>query len=248
MAVSGTGSGPREKHRVCFAPVRIEKGSLRAFRELARLFTQRLDRTGLGRLARTNAIFIAAVSVVWIVYLRAADGPTAPTLAIPVKVARAALWLSAFPLAFAAAHQRRIVDRRDGIEALALARGVDGGRMVSARFAATLSRSVLCVAAPAVLAGAVSLACANTLRSAADRLLVLAVVSGFGVVAGAVLGSLGALSELVAPQRGRSVLLATLFVSWGLADLAERPFFSITGALALALKGTLRALGLGAVG
>ncbi|NUO49979.1 MAG: hypothetical protein HOV80_14080 [Polyangiaceae bacterium] len=227
--------------------MRTDSGSLRAFRELARLFTQRLDRTGLGRLARTNAMFIAAASVVWIVYLRAADGPTAPTLAIPVKVARAALWLSAFPLAFAAAHQRRLVDRRDGIEALALARGVDGRQMVSARFAGTLARSVSVIALPAVLAAVVSLACANTMRSAADRMLILAVVSGFGVLAGAVLGALGALSELVAPQRGRSVLLATLFVSWGLADLAEKPFFSITGMLGLVLKGTLRALGLGAV-
>lgn len=227
--------------------MRIESGSLRAFRELARLLTQRLERTGLGRLARMNAIFLAVVSVIWIVYLRASDGSTAPTLAIPVKVARAALWLSAFPLAFAAAHQRRLADRRDGIEALALARGVDGRQMVIARWFAALVRSAIVIAAPAALAALVSLAVASTAESAADRLMVLGVVSGFGLVSGTLLGSLGALSELVAPQRGRSVLLGTLFVSWGLADLAEKPFFSITGVLGLVLEGTLRALGLGAL-
>jgi hypothetical protein len=219
----------------------------RALRELVRLLARRASATGLGRLARFGAVGLAAACVAWVVMLRVDDG-AAPTVAVPVKAVRLALWLAAIPAALAASHERMLADRREGFEIVMFAKGFSGGEQRFARFAAAFGLTAVSLAVPACAAGLASLACAPSLVSAGDRLLVLLVVLAFALIAGGVLGPLAAACELVAPRRGRALFIGVLAVSWALADLASSSALSITGALGLLLRGLLSIAGLGGVG
>jgi hypothetical protein len=195
-----------------------------------------------------NAMILAAGFVVWIVALRVMDGAAAPTLSLPVKAARWSLWLAAFPVALTAAHQRALADRRDGLEVLALVRGFSGRELARARVVAAALRIAWVIALPAALAGVASLASAGTLRAAADRALVLAVIAAYAVLAGLLLGPIAAVCEVLAPLRGRSLFFFVLVASWAIADLLDSPALSITGALGLAMHVALDAVGLGRIG
>ncbi len=220
----------------------------RAFRELTRLLGRRLDRTGMGRFARWGSLALGVACIAWIVVLRVQDGAHAPTLAVPLKIARAAVWLGALPVALAAAHQRRLADRRDGVEAQLLSRGFSERQQTVARFVAAAALAGRAVIVPAGVAAIASLAVAPSGSALVDRGAVLFAVGCFALVVAAVVAPLGALAEIVAPQRGRSLVLGLILGSWALADLTDNASLSITGVLGLFLRGLVGALGLGGAG
>lgn len=229
-------------------PPVMERPSWRALRELSLLSGRRLGATGLARVGRLGAIGLALACLGWVVALRVQDGPTAPTVAIPVKAARAALWLAALPVALAAAHQRSLADRRDGFELAMLARGFTAGALRVARFLAVLERTLFAIVLPVSVAAAASIVTAPSLASARDRLLVLVVVVVHALVVSALLAPLAAACEALAPLRGRTLCVGVLVASWGLADLVSVPALSVFGVLDLSLAGLLSILGLGRIG
>lgn len=221
---------------------------MRATRELARMGRARLTRTGFGRAARFGSIALATFAVVWLIALRVADGAYAPALGVPVRVARYAFWLGAVPWALAAANERTLADRRDGIEALALSRGLTLASLAWARALCSVTGSARAILIPSLLAGVASAAIAPTVRVLVERALVLVSVATYGIASGVVLGALGALCDMVAPKRGRSVFIALAILSWAASDLANDPRLSLTGLLGSVLHETLRAFGLGRIG
>ncbi len=221
---------------------------LRLIRAIAGQSARRLDKSGWGRFARLNAVVLAVYFAAWVIFLRVDQGTTAPLLGLPVKAARLAVWTAALPLALAASHQRALIERREGFESLSLSLGAPVRALVAARFLAAASRAARAVAIPGVVAALVALACAPSVASVADRALVLALVAGFALLSGVVLGPLAAACELLAPLRGRSLFLVVLAASWGVADLTDRPLLSVTGALDLCLRAGLRVAGLGGIG
>lgn len=216
-----------------------------ALREVVRLFEARLLTTGFGRFARVASVGISAGTVASIVAMRAAEGPTAPTVKLAVSAVRLSMWLVACAIALAASKQRGIADRRDGIEMLALARGFDGHRLALARALAAGSLALRWMLLPAVVAGLGSALSAGSLKVVGARLLVAAACVAFAAVAAVVLGPLGALADSVAPNRGRSLLLAVLLLSGLASEIAADPAVSITGALLTVLNGLLYVVGAG---
>jgi hypothetical protein len=217
----------------------------RGFRELTKLLGRRLDRTGIGRFARWGSLLLGMACIAWVVLMRVQDGAHAPTLGVPLKIARASVWLCALPVALAAAHQRRLADRRDGVEALLFSRGIPARAQTAARVVAASVRVARAVMIPAGLAAVASLAAAPNASSLIDRALALFAVGCFAVLVAVVLGPIGALAEVVAPQRGRSLVLGVVVGSWALADLAGNPALSVTGVFGLFLRGLAGTLGLG---
>jgi hypothetical protein len=215
---------------------------------LVRFQARRLRSTPLGRFAFFASSALSVVAATWVVVLRVEDGASAPTAAVPVRVARMAFWLVALPVVLAAASSRMLADRKDGVEALARTSGFGSGAIVRARIAAAAAASAVGMAIPALVAAVASLGAAPSTASLSERALVLAAVLAYAVVSGSAAGALGAVADVLSPRRGRSLLLTVTFVSWALADVASEPRLSVTGLLGLVLKQLLAWLGLGRIG
>lgn len=209
---------------------------------------RRLGGTGLGRLGRLGAVGLAAACLSWIVALRVQGGASAPMLAVPVKAARAALWIAALPVALGAAHQRGLSDRRDGFELSMLARGFSSQDLRIARLAAAFGRILRAALLPVVVAALASIACSPSLASIGDRLLVLVVVVLQSLLVGLVLAPLAVGCDVLAPSRGRTLCIGVLAASWALADVASDAVLSVTGALGVSLSALLSIVGLGRIG
>jgi hypothetical protein len=219
--------------------------SFRMVRELVRLFSLRLSQTGMARFARVLSFGLALFTVLSIAVMRVEEGPLAPVAPVAIKATRMAMWMVAVLIAFAAAHQRSIADRRDGIEMMAAARGFDGSRLMLVRAAAAFRLSLSWMLLPTLLSAFAALVASGSLSVLGGRALVLVALTVFAVVACALLGLLGAASDWLAPRRGRTVLLATLLLTGLLAEVAKDPALSVTGGLLTVLKGLLYIAGRG---
>jgi hypothetical protein len=208
----------------------------------------RLRQTRMGRFARGASYGLAALALIWVITLRISDGSSAPLLGVPVRVAKLAFWLGAVPVALASATGFRLKDRAEGVEALLFTQGLGSRALDRARVVAAGFHGVLAISIPAAVAAIGSLAAAPTLRAAKERLLVTIAVMLYGVVAGGIVGSVGAIADWLMPRRGRSALITVAFASWALADFVHDPRLSVTGIFSIGLRLLLRAFGIGGIG
>jgi hypothetical protein len=218
---------------------------MRTFRELVRLFALRLGQTRLAKLARFASLAIALGTCITIAVVRASDGPSAPTAKLATSATRVSMWLVALAIALAASHQRAIADRRDGIEMLALSRGFDGSRLMAVRAAAASFLAFRWMLVPVLAAAVATMAASGTVAVLGQRALLLVVLVVFALVAGSVLGALGAAADGLSPRRGRSLFLIALLLSALVAEIARDPAMSITGGLLTVLNGLLHLVGAG---
>jgi hypothetical protein len=216
----------------------------RAFRALVGLSARRLGRRAFSRVGRILAGFIALVCIGSIVALRVDEGPNASTTSIPLLAARWSVWLAAGPLLLAAAHHRKLTDRKDGIEALALTRGFTSRALGLSRAAATVRSTWLYIAVPALAASIASLLVAGSWAAVRDRALLLGVIGVYASVTALVLGPLAAIADVLSVNRGRTMFLAVLFLPWAVADALGNPSLSVPGALGALLRFGLEIAGL----
>src|SRR4051812_36668390 len=93
----------------------------------------RLHGTGGARAARFFTWLVVLGFGGSAVALRVADGAEARLEGLILGAASWIVWLAAAPLSLAAAEDRRALDRSDGVEALAAARGISPAGLESAR-------------------------------------------------------------------------------------------------------------------
>jgi hypothetical protein len=220
----------------------------RRFRALLRYVASRLGETRLGRFARATSLALALAAIAWVVVLRVSDGAAAPVAAVPLRVAKMGFWLVAVPVALAAAHARTLSDERDGADALVRMRGFDSGAIAGARVAGAALIAALGGLVPAIAAAVSSAGASPSASALGERVLMLVAVCVYSVVAGGVVGALGALADLAAPRRGRWLLITATLVSWAISDIAHDPRLSLTGLLGLVLRQMVALFGLGKVG
>jgi hypothetical protein len=208
---------------------------MRAVIALIALARSRLASTGAGRAARLLAVLSIVGFAFAAVMLRVSDGADAPLSGLTLTAARCLAWIAGAPLALAAAGDRTALDRREGIEALAAARGVSPAGLDAARVLAAMSAVGLAVGVPlaglSVLATAIAGRGAAMLHHAASGLGALI----FAVIAGVTLGGAGAACGRLGRRRGRWLLAVVVLGPWVLADLAGHGAWSIPGALDAAL-------------
>lgn len=147
------------------------------------------------------------------------------------SAARWLAWASAGPIALAAAHDRPAADQRDGIEALAAARGLSRVTLHSARSLSAMLEIARAIAVPSAALALLVALLSGSARLGFQHLAFGAATALFGAVAGVTLGGLAAASGQIAGPRGRTLFLALLLVPWALADVAGNAAWSIPGAL-----------------
>ncbi|KYF68193.1 hypothetical protein BE15_36645 [Sorangium cellulosum] len=183
-----------------------------------------------GRLGLAMAALISLGYGAMALVLRLDDGTTSME-GLLGSAARGLAWVAAGPIALAAANDRPTADRRDGIEALAAARGISRASLHGARSLAAMlevGRVIwLPLAALSVLAALLS----GSAQLALQHLAFGAALALFGVVSGVTLGGIAAASGRVAGPRGRALFLSLILVPWALADLAGDSRWSVPGAL-----------------
>lgn len=207
---------------------------------LARL---RIRRSGGGRLARVAGIPLLIGFAAAILVLRVSDGPDAPLAGLVSLSARWITWLVGVPLAFAIAGDRRALDRRDGVDALAFARGFSSQSLEYARLLGAMIETSMAIGRSIVLLALLTAALAGSIPQAIARLMLATSAAGYGVVAGVTLGGVAAICGRVGRSRGRWLFFAVAVGPWILADLAGYGAFSIPGALAAALDFALGGAG-----
>lgn len=212
---------------------------LAAARPLVRLYEGRLAATPWGRFARVCSVAIAAGASLAVVALRASDGPRAATEGVVRASAIGALWLVGVTAALAASQRRAQADRRDGVDALALAHGAANGTLSTLRGLAAFGFTARWMLLPIVTVALASLGASGTLAMAAKRAVALTLLPLFALAVAAALSALATLSDRLAPRRGRSLLLAILFVSAAVAEASHIRELSVIGALRALLGGLL---------
>ncbi len=205
----------------------------------------RLRKVGAVRLGRFAALAVGVVAAALAIGLRSIDGSTASVEGFVVGAARWSAWLGAGSVALGAANRRASIDRRDGLEILALARGASTRSLAAARVAATSLVATRAVLVPSLLVAFIALASAGTGRVAATRAMLILVVAAFATIVGVTLGSLATLADRLRPSGGRGLFLALVIAPWAALDLIGRGAFSIPGALGSVLSLGLDAIGLG---
>ena len=146
-----------------------------------------------------------------------------------------AFWLVGLPIALSAAMDATVSDRRDGIAALVSSRGAPVESLNLARLVATMVSIGVALLPPVTVVALVALL---TMRSGEGVLrLVFGLVSAvlFAIAGGVTLAAASAVAERMGGKRGRSLLLAFVFLPLILADIVGRPGLSIPGALHAAL-------------
>jgi hypothetical protein len=178
------------------------------------------------------------------VALRFADGAQVSLAGLTITAAPWLAWIGGGALAFAAAEDRAAVDRREGIEALAAARGISPAGLEAARVLAAMSGASLAIGVPLVILGLLTAALAGRPGVVAHRAGVALGAAIFAAIAGVTLGGVGAISGRVGRARGRWVLLAFVAGPAVIADLAGHTGWSIPGALGAVLDFLLGTRGL----
>jgi hypothetical protein len=173
--------------------------------------------------------------------LRTSDGPGASLEGLVITAARWLVWLSAAPIALAAAEDRRAHDRREGIVALAAAHGLPPEALESARTLAAMAEIVSAIGAPLLVLSLLTAALAGHADVALARVGLGLSAGGFVIVTGVTLGGLAAACARVGGPRGRWLFVGLMAVPWMLADLAGHGSWSIPGALGAVLNAALGA-------
>ncbi|WP_437281471.1 hypothetical protein WME90_13195 [Sorangium sp. So ce375] len=223
-------------------PVRRRAAARRSLRAAVSLGCARLRAARGGRLGIAMAALISLGYGVMALVLQLDDG-TISLEGLLGSAARGLAWAAAGPIALAAAHDRPASDRRDGIEALAAARGISRASLHGARSLAAMMEIARVVALPLAALSALAALLSGSLLLASQHLAYGAALALFGVVSGVTLGGLAAASGRVAGARGRALFLALTLVPWALADLAGDSRWSIPGALGAFLSFAARSAG-----
>jgi hypothetical protein len=203
----------------------------------------RLRATPGGRLGLAAAAIVLLIHAILLVVLRLGDAQDGP---LDAALRSAARWLALAaggPIALAAAHDRAAADRREGIEALAAARGLSADALHGTRSIAAMIEVAAAIAAPAAALAALGALLAASGPGALRLLALGAALAAFAAICGVTLGGLASISGRLAGPRGRSVLLSVLLIPWVLADLAGHAQWSIPGALEAFLSFAVRAAG-----
>jgi len=216
------------------------KASVRRSQGAVALARARLRATGGWRVARASVWMVTAGFAVVALVLRIADGSDAALGGLIVAAAHAVTWLAGAPLALAAARDHRSADRRDGVLALAAARGVSSQSLASARVIAAMAEIAAAVGLPVLLLALLTAALSGRAAAALDRVALGLGAVGFAIVAGVTLGGLGSACGRVGGARGGWLLFAVVVAPWLLADLAGHGAWSIPGALGAVLDFALR--------
>lgn len=206
----------------------------------------RLRGSGGARAARAVTWLVAMGFAAMAVVLRVADGADAALAGVILTAAPWIAWLAGAPLALAVAEDRRALDRREGVESLAAARGLSPAGLDSARVLAAMAEIAWAIAAPLLGLSLLTAALAGHGGVALHRATLGVWTAGFAVVAGVTLGAVASACGRLGRARGRWLLVAVVVGPWMLADLAGHGAWSIPGALGAVLDFALGARQVGA--
>lgn len=209
-------------------------------RGLVALAARRLRASAGGRIAAVASIPIVLAFAGIALALRSTDGALSPLEGLVPTAATWLAWAAAAPLALSAARDRRLLDRREGLDALAAPRGFSSSALEAARALGAMTTISRALGAPLVLLTIFTAALAGSLRLAIARLGLAALAAVFALVAGVTLGGLASICARLGRARGRLLLLAVVVGPWMLAGLLGHGAWSIPGALAAVLDFTLR--------
>jgi hypothetical protein len=208
----------------------------RRMRSVVALCRARLAATRAGRVGRVLARLVATGFGLVAVALRLADGPGASLAGLVPAAAPWIAWIAGASLAYAAAEDRAALDRGEGLEALAAARGISPAGLSSARALAAMTAIASAIGGPLLLLSLLTAALAGRPAAVIHRAGLGLGALVFAAVAGVTLGGVAALSAQVGRARGRWLLLALIVGPWALADLAGHGAWSIPGALGAVLE------------
>ena len=209
-------------------------------RGLVALAARRLRASAGGRIATVTSIPIVLAFAGIALVLRRVDGALSPLEGLVPHAAAWLAWAAAAPLALSAARDRRLLDRREGLDALAAGRGFSESALEAARALGAMTTITTALGAPLVVLAIFTAALAGSLRLALARVGLAALAAVFAVIAGVTLGGLASICARVGRARGRLLLFALVVGPWMLADLLGHGAWSIPGALAAVLDFTLR--------
>jgi hypothetical protein len=226
----------REAREAREARAQRRRGLLALERELLR-------RAGGGRGAYLFRVLLFLGFAGAILLVRSADGGDAPLEGLVGAAARWSAWLVGAPLALSAARDSRAEGQRDGIAALAAARGFSAQAREGARVFAAMLEMTAALGVPLVALAGLAAAVAGSFALVVARVGLALGCAAFAVVAGVTLGGISAACGVVGRARGRWLLLAVIAGPWIVADLTGHRYLSIPGVLAAVLKVTLGGTG-----
>lgn len=209
-------------------------------RGLIALAARRLRASAGGKMAAVAAIPVVLAFAVIAVAIRSVDGSLAPLDGLVPTAARWLVWVVAAPLALAAARDRRLLDRREGLDALAAGRGFSASALEAARALGAMTTITTALGVPLIVLTLFTAAIAGSVRLAVARLGLAVLAALFAVIVGVTLGGLASICARAGRARGRLLLFAVVTGPWLLADLLGHGAWSIPGALAAVLDFTLR--------
>ena len=209
-------------------------------RGLVALAAQRLRGSAGGRFAAVAAIPVALAFAGIAVALRSVDGSLSPLEGLVPTAATWLAWAAAAPLALSAARDRRLLDRREGVDALAAARGFSAGALESARALGAMAAITTALGVPLVALTLFTAALAGSVRLALARLGLALLAAALSVIVGVTLGGLASLCARTGRARGRLLLVALVAGPWMLANFLGHGAWSIPGALEAVIDFTLR--------
>lgn len=219
------------------------QASVRRSRGAVALARARLGRQRAARLGKALAWLAAMGFGGAALLLRLGEGPDVSLSGLVVTAAHWVAWLAGAPIALAAAQDHGAADRRDGIVALAAARGVSPAGLASARALAAMMEVASGIGTPLVALALLAALLAGRLGAVIDRVGLGLGAAAFALIAGVTLGGLSAACGRFGGARARWLFVAIIVGPWVLADLAGRGAWSIPGALDAVLDFALRARG-----
>ncbi len=209
-------------------------------RGLVALAARRLRASAGGRFAAIAAIPVVLAFAGIAVALRTVDGSLSPLEGLVPTAATWLGWVVAAPLALSAARDRRLLDRREGLDALAAARGFSSSALEAARALGAMVQITATLGVPLVVLTLFTAALAGSVRLALARIVLAILAAIFSAIVGVTLGGLASLCARTGRTRGRLLLFALVAGPWMLADLLGHGAWSLPGALAAVLDFTLR--------
>lgn len=180
-----------------------------------RLASTRMALSGAWRFALVVGAFVAFWLTLAVVYL-AVKGHGDETRGV---VARAGTWIAWLPgtvLAWWCAGDRAGTDRADGIERLASIHGITPSTLAWGRLLAATLRITALVALCCLPVAVASLAAAPSMHDGLLRLASLLPLAAFSVAVGLVAGAIASGCGWLSPHRGRTWLVAIVFLPWAL--------------------------------
>jgi len=190
---------------------------------------QRCIRRSLGgRLGAFAAVFVVLLGSMIVAVDHQAD-PTQRFERAIMLITRVLLWFAIGPMALSIAGLSPSRGRAEGLEALAIIRGNSPGQLAAGRKLAAMSTVAARLGLFSVLM--CLLVAAVSWQGWGSLLLRGAHLVAFALVCGVVIGGIAALCAEYAGRYGRVALLAVVLIPWVIADVVNRPVFSLPGAL-----------------